>query len=114
MRGVVAAIFLIGLAGCDSALTSEAKEAVTLTLRDPYSAEFQNIEMGKSSNTVCGEVNSKNAFGAFTGATTFVYSDGRLTMEDDASGLAEIMDHCEGEPYSNAVDRFTREAARNR
>ena len=44
----------------------KAQESVKALLKDPSSAEFRNI------NGMCGEVNSKNSFGAYTGFVRFI------------------------------------------
>lgn len=47
-------------------LEETAKARVRMRLKDPYSAQFRN------QRGVCGEVNAKNAMGAFTGYKRFV------------------------------------------
>lgn len=76
-------LFLIGLvvsltsiAGCGGKEPTEkqlnnhrelvAQESVKKLLKDPDSAKFQNM------NGLCGEVNSKNGFGAYTGYVRFI------------------------------------------
>lgn len=71
-----------GLSGCD--LTKEGavekgKEMVASSLKDPDSAKFQNVYMVEDSaigdrhyGVLCGEVNSRNSFGGFTGFRRFV------------------------------------------
>ena len=44
----------------------KAQESVKALLKDPSSAEFRNM------NGMCGEVNSKNSFGAYTGFVRFI------------------------------------------
>lgn len=44
----------------------KAQESVMALLKDPSSAEFRNM------NGMCGEVNSKNSFGAYTGFVRFI------------------------------------------
>lgn len=44
----------------------KAQESVRALLKDPSSAEFRNM------NGMCGEVNSKNSFGAYTGFVRFI------------------------------------------
>ena len=118
MRERQLSLFLIGilaLCGCDSAATRDAKEAVKTSLRDPYSAQFSNVEEIKKTGVVCGEVNSKNSFGAFTGAKTFVYDQGRLIIEDDALGFSTILEKCGfAKAAMDTVDRYNRDAERNR
>ena len=44
----------------------KAQESVKALLKDPSSAKFRNM------NGMCGEVNSKNSFGAYTGFVRFI------------------------------------------
>ncbi|BFM75542.1 TPA: hypothetical protein ACSIRU_003761 [Acinetobacter baumannii] len=66
---------LIGINGC-SKVEKESKEAVLSTLKDPDSAQFQNIK------GYCGEVNSKNSYGGYVGFKRYVSIDGGVLMED--------------------------------
>jgi hypothetical protein len=53
-----------------------AERAVRGSLRDPDSASFGSLFEGRGivgRVTICGEVNSKNGFGGYTGMTPFVY-----------------------------------------
>ena len=51
-----------------------AKQNVEAKLKDPQSAQFQNLVVsGKAgASIVCGEVNAKNGFGGYTGFKRFV------------------------------------------
>jgi hypothetical protein len=60
----------LSLTGCDSKEVSEAKDIVRAKLRDASSAQFRNVRE-TAGGTVCGEVNSKNAYGAYTGFEPF-------------------------------------------
>lgn len=70
-----AAIVLATLiSACDSPRVSAAKEAVRNGMRDPDSVEFRGIY--ETERAVCGEVNAKNAFGAYVGFRPFyAYGD---------------------------------------
>jgi hypothetical protein len=83
---------LLALAtGCDAVepATMRAEDAVKGKLRDPSSAQFRNVHLNKiDSNTVCGEVNAKNAFGGYAGYMRFAAeADGQKwrIMLDDGS-----------------------------
>ncbi len=89
-----AALCLLALLGCDSSEISSAKNEVKVILKDPDSAVFSNVETIEDTGAVCGEVNSKNLYGAFTGNKTFVYFDNSITMEDDNYGFSTILDKC--------------------
>lgn len=51
-----------------------AREFVSSGLKDPDSAEFRNQQ------GMCGEVNSKNSFGAFTGYQRFIAGNKDLVV----------------------------------
>lgn len=53
---------------------NSAIEAVKYHLKDPASAEFRNLKI--TNTAVCGEVNSKNGFGAMTGFVPFMSGGG--------------------------------------
>src|SRR5262245_18568931 len=92
-RGIVL-LLSIGLTACnvstgegirpdlsDSDAFALARRRVAETLKDPESARFGQYfarktvtaGFGKPADVVCGTVNGKNSFGAYTGASTFVY-----------------------------------------
>ncbi len=94
-----------GLAGCDSAennLSDEnrqeifimnAKDYVRSRLKDAKSAQFKNVFYSKASGThvICGQVNSKNAYGGYGGYKYFVSGSPELTFfEDEVDDFAKI------------------------
>ena len=97
--------FLV-LAGCatpsPASLFNSPQEAIESTrasvlmmLKDPYSAQFGNItayrraEMGVYG--VCGTVNSKNSFGAYTGYKMF-YHEPNYTGSPILEGTNSVSD----------------------
>ena len=74
MRALAAISLFLGLAACGSA----AEQLVRSELRDPGSAQFRNVRSA-SGGTTCGEVNGKNAFGAYAGFRRF-YTIGRTAF----------------------------------
>ena len=56
-----------------------ARENAKARLKDPDSAQFRNQFVGKK-GVPCGEVNSKNSFGGYTGFQRFVASGGGLAF----------------------------------
>ena len=60
----------------DEALRGGLREAMSDALRDPFSAKYRRLRMmtngGEIMVVTCGQVNSKNSFGAFTGYQAFV------------------------------------------
>lgn len=61
-------------------------DAVKDRLKDPYSAKFESVKKQKN-GAVCGEVNSKNLYGAYTGRKPFVIWKGRAFIGDDATSF---------------------------
>lgn len=78
----LAAFLLLG--ACENHRAEERiKDAVRDQLRDPQSARFSNLERidGAAGLILCGEVNGRNAFGAYAGKERFwgtQYSDGSV------------------------------------
>ncbi len=59
----------------EAAWMEKGKEAVRYLLKDPDSAKFRNVFFHKGPDGVpmtCGEVNSRNAFGAYAGFQHFI------------------------------------------
>lgn len=50
---------------------AEAKQIAAYDLLDPEATRFRNLFVSRSGN-VCGELNAKNAYGAYTGYTQFL------------------------------------------
>lgn len=85
MKVIVGIIILSALltAGCESGEVKKAKETVAHKLKDPASAQFRMITEGKALNglnAVCGEVNGKNAFGAYSGYRRFITNNSGSTV----------------------------------
>lgn len=100
----MAAVLLI--TGC-SLFEDEAQKKVKYFLKDPKSAEFRNTKKAKTPNSptnlsFCGEVNSKNAYGAFPGFERYIV-DGRLVMLE-RNGEA-FYDQMDGESDAERVVR---------
>lgn len=54
----------------------ESQQSIRARLKDPDSAEFRNVRFysGSGQPVTCGEVNSKNGFGGYTGFQQFIAS----------------------------------------
>jgi len=80
------------------------KTAVKRLLKDPDSAEFRDIEYipkGSGGGYVCGEVNSTNSFGGYSGWQHFI-SSGRNNayLEERTSGFRGIWNEfCSGKAW---------------
>lgn len=59
----------------------QAKEDVRRYLKDPDSAQFEGVFM--SNLAVCGTVNAKNSFGAYSGYTRFI-TNTQLTIVESS------------------------------
>ncbi|EPF72546.1 hypothetical protein GCM10025882_31720 [Acinetobacter gyllenbergii] len=80
---------LIGLSGCGKKEPTEkelninremvAQESVKKILKDPDSAKFQNMK------GLCGEVNSKNGFGVYSGYVRFIGTPELTIIEGESS-----------------------------
>ena len=71
MRVVLAIVITaLAVAGCDRTIP-DAKRLLSSRLKDPGAVQFQRIRKGND-GTVCGEMNAKNSYGAYTGYTEFV------------------------------------------
>ncbi len=57
----------------DEEILEKAKENMSNKLRDPMSANFQRLRVIRKENAiyVCGKVNAKNLYGAYTGFKWF-------------------------------------------
>lgn len=79
------------LAACgDSRVLEEKRGFVTAGLRDPSSAQFRNESL-KPSGWLCGELNSKNAYGAYAGFKRFMAKDSASAYMEGmgANGVGE-------------------------
>lgn len=71
-----------------STFVGKAKATLTKDFKDPEGAKYRNLgvyqdKMGDGV-FLCGEVNAKNAYGAYTGYTAF-YSDAKSVQLNDGS-----------------------------
>lgn len=87
---LLAVVALAAMAGCGetarqkkhneaTALTSMGEKYVKEKIRDPASAQFRNQFIGKG-GAPCGEVNAKDAFGAYLGYQRYISVARELTM----------------------------------
>lgn len=69
------------------------KDSVRNKLKDPSSAEFRNVFFNNNGTPVsCGEVNSKNSFGAYKGYQRFISAGSVLTVleEEISDGIQPV------------------------
>ncbi len=94
----IAIFSLLNIAAAgNSDLFARAKKAAAYDLKDPGSAQFRNIRISALPTIVCGEINGKNSYGAFTGFNLFTY--------DDKKGKAEII-YPDNKFYDHEVEVF--------
>ncbi|WP_312165384.1 DUF4124 domain-containing protein [Massilia timonae] len=76
---------------------SAAKKIAADALMDPEATRFRDVYRSRS-GAVCGNLNAKNSFGAYTGYAGFVVTPSRqvsiLGQGNDQLSRAEIRDHC--------------------
>jgi hypothetical protein len=65
----------------EAAVIEEAKEAVRVGLKDPYSVQFENLRVKRrdfkdqeNAILVCGTYNAKNSYGGYVGVKPFFYT----------------------------------------
>lgn len=92
MRVVLVVAACLALAGCKDKLVETVKEQAASQLRDPSSAQFRNVR--RNQVFVCGEINGKNGFGAYSGFTRFYGTDGTVTIDPGEGGPT-----FEGKPF---------------
>ena len=69
-------------AGNYANFTARAKAAITVSFKDPASAQFQSLFLsGKTLPVLCGEVNGRNSYGGFVGFRRF-YATGQPSLND--------------------------------
>ena len=75
---------LAGIAGCQL-FESDGQKRVKHFLKDPASAEFRNMQTysNKEGVVYCGEVNSKNSYGAMGGFEKYVVKDRVVIIGDE-------------------------------
>ena len=84
----------------DQEAFARARLRVTESLKDPDAAKFgthmfiknSTYMFGQPTQLVCGTVNGKNSFGAYTGASTFAYrvADDRVFIDGGRENLASM------------------------
>lgn len=71
-------------------LLAIAEDITKQRLKDPSSAEFRGLRVAKNGAVVCGEVNSKNSFGAFTGFRRVAIVKNLVAIEGETMTLSEF------------------------
>ncbi len=75
---------------------AQAQEHVAADLADPDSAKFRSVKKlrtilnGAENFSICGEINVKNSFDAYTGFRRFVHNKGRSLIDPQIDRTAEL------------------------
>lgn len=78
------ALLFVLLCGCSpnqSSALQSAQARVKSELKDPESAQFQNLE--EYGSIVCGEVNAKNSYGGYSGFKPFIVHGVQVAIAED-------------------------------
>lgn len=77
------------------AAMSDAKSAVRHLLKDPSSAEFEDLKFFPSFlgfNSVCGKVNARNSLGGYVGARRFIWKSKDKTIDMEVGDPDTLVD----------------------
>lgn len=106
MRGVILVSALVALAGCGDDTIDKGRAAAASRLKDPGSAQFRGDYINLI-GSVCGEINGKNGFGAYTGFQRYMSSKGDkggFTAIFDSDGASSLIDiSCDKLEKSNGL-----------
>ncbi|WP_170929967.1 MULTISPECIES: SPOR domain-containing protein [unclassified Pseudomonas] len=95
MRGLLVVSLALVVAGCGGGDIERARTAVAQRLKDPDSAKFRN-ERPAPAGGICGEVNGKNALGAYSGFSPFLATK-------NPAGFDVIIDSTLSDPFVSKV-----------
>lgn len=90
--------------GVDQAI-NDVKQAIADGMKDPDSAKFRNVRIKPyhGGQIACGEVNSKNSYGAYVGYQRFAASHEDFVLEDADSKYHAINDAANAGLYEACV-----------
>ncbi|ATS38430.1 MULTISPECIES: hypothetical protein [Xanthomonas] len=91
LAALVAIGVLLAFKGADFLKMHEAKVAAAEHLLDPDSAKFRKVRL--QGMNVCGEINGKNAYGAYVGYKRFYYSKPLAVIDpgEDENAMSQIL-----------------------
>ena len=75
------------LSACAPSEQNKTKEYIASQLKDPGAAQFRSEVL--KNGVLCGELNSKNSFGAYVGFSRFIASNGKFALIE---GLDRVTD----------------------
>ena len=78
----------------------QAEMAAANLMRDPESVKFRDVVYFEDYGEVCGEMNSKNLYGAYTGYVKFLYMpEVGVTVDNLVVPLGYSYTHCQTEGH---------------
>jgi hypothetical protein len=78
-------IVALALAACSKPQDDAAfQSALSSVVRDPQTTRFSDIS--QNAESICGQLNTKNAYGAYGGYLVFVYDRKNNALEVERSG----------------------------
>jgi hypothetical protein len=83
----------------------EIFDLVTDSFRDPMSSQFRRLQRASKPNRYCGEVNTRNMYGAYIGFKPFV-----VVLEPDSKSV-DVLPGDDGRPKLSDVETRARLAA---
>ena len=75
----------------DVLLIKKFQETLLNRLKDPSSAQFRDVKLNQRRDALCGMVNSKNAFGGYTGFSGFVVTEKNAYLQTDKKDLEDLL-----------------------
>lgn len=103
---------LLGCSASEADYIKWAQEAVGKQLKDPASAQYgrtfvvpasEKSEKFSDMRVVCGDVNAKNAYGGYTGATRYIVLFGKPASGGDTAVLDVEMEKQPGDELFTKV-----------
>lgn len=79
VMGLVAIVLLTACTSEEQREADAVKKIAAQDMKDPSSAQFRNLKIRLAS--LCGEINAKNSFGAYTGFKRFKGNTGAVIHE---------------------------------
>lgn len=73
-------------------LLQQLQSKTAQSLRDPLSAQFQNLRISGSGKALCGEVNAKNGFGGYAGFAEFVTNEKEVLIAPPGCGSRQLFE----------------------
>lgn len=110
LAGIASLCLCVGLVGCNSSEADHikwAQDAVGRQLKDPASAQYGKAFVVPATETsdrfsdlqfVCGEVNAKNSYGAYSGSTRYTVLMGKPSGGNAVEVLKVEMEQQPGDP----------------